>query len=547
MTVASKNFETLLKRFPNIPAVLNGYANLLISGKQYDLAAKHLKQAIRIDANFCDGYVNLARLQTLQNKNNLSIKTYSTASKLRPNDINIQIGLAVAYKGDGQTKCAEDIYQKLLTTANGQSNLRVLVNFAAILRERQSYQDAIKVLRQALSYHPNSALVHSVLAANLALNKDMVDAEHHYQIAIQLEPNNVEIQIEYAHFRWAQDIDQPFAPIIQAINEPISQYSLYIACIDLLLNAEQLDLAADILKLGREVLKSDPSYNMFAARHARMTGDLEQALIYINLALKQSKRPVSVSIENERGYVALARKDAKLALTIYRNLQRREPNNQGWWTLYSTALKLAEMNAEYATLCDYSLVHCVSVIDDKGTNFIQSLTNKLEEVHANTNHPIGQSLRNGTQTYEDIFDDKATVIQELKTWIQGQAKEFIQCVNGRKNHPFLCKVGKPLSFSGSWSVCLRTGGYHTSHFHPQGWLSGVFYIDVPEAVNKDGQGWLRFGVPEIGQLDLIADYAIKPANGTLVLFPSFMWHGTQPFEDGDRRMTIAFDMIPSDS
>jgi hypothetical protein len=76
-------------------------------------------------------------------------------------------------------------------------------------------------------------------------------------------------------------------------------------------------------------------------------------------------------------------------------------------------------------------------------------------------------------------------------------------------------------------------------------LSGVFYVDVPEAVNRRGQGWLQFGIPEISQLDLLSDYCVKPASGLLVLFPSFMWHGTKAFQQGDRRMTIAFDMVPT--
>ena len=36
----------------------------------------------------------------------------------------------------------------------------------------------------------------------------------------------------------------------------------------------------------------------------------------------------------------------------------------------------------------------------------------------------------------------------------------------------------------------------------------------------------------------------KPEPGMLVLFPSYMWHGTIPFVTGDSRLTIAFDIVP---
>ena len=34
------------------------------------------------------------------------------------------------------------------------------------------------------------------------------------------------------------------------------------------------------------------------------------------------------------------------------------------------------------------------------------------------------------------------------------------------------------------------------------------------------------------------------APGRLVLFPSYMWHGTIPFHDAQPRTTIAFDVVP---
>jgi predicted 2-oxoglutarate/Fe(II)-dependent dioxygenase YbiX len=38
---------------------------------------------------------------------------------------------------------------------------------------------------------------------------------------------------------------------------------------------------------------------------------------------------------------------------------------------------------------------------------------------------------------------------------------------------------------------------------------------------------------------------VEPKVGRLVLFPSFLWHGTRPFPRGER-MTIAFDTVLGD-
>jgi hypothetical protein len=39
--------------------------------------------------------------------------------------------------------------------------------------------------------------------------------------------------------------------------------------------------------------------------------------------------------------------------------------------------------------------------------------------------------------------------------------------------------------------------------------------------------------------------AVQPVPGRLVLFPSYMWHGTIPFHAATARTTIAFDAIPN--
>jgi hypothetical protein len=48
---------------------------------------------------------------------------------------------------------------------------------------------------------------------------------------------------------------------------------------------------------------------------------------------------------------------------------------------------------------------------------------------------------------------------------------------------------------------------------------------------------------ELG-LDLPPRRLVQPEVGTLVLFPSYMWHGTVPFESAEPRITVAFDLLP---
>jgi hypothetical protein len=85
------------------------------------------------------------------------------------------------------------------------------------------------------------------------------------------------------------------------------------------------------------------------------------------------------------------------------------------------------------------------------------------------------------------------------------------------------------------------------HVHTEGWISSAFYVDLPAAVEgPDRQGWLRLGRPPFPTRPALeAGYFVKPAPGTLVLFPSYLWHGTVPFASDETRLTIAMDFLPA--
>ena len=72
-------------------------------------------------------------------------------------------------------------------------------------------------------------------------------------------------------------------------------------------------------------------------------------------------------------------------------------------------------------------------------------------------------------------------------------------------------------------------------------------VTAPPAVEDESarQGWIKFGEPSLKvELKQPVRRAIQPAPGKLVLFPSYMWHGTIPFRDAAARTTIAFDVLP---
>lgn len=541
---SSRAFSLLLKRFPSMLPLLNSFGNYQIATHNIEEAIRLFKKALSIDPGFTDAHINLARAKLKAGQPAAAVSSFRSALRLRPNDMNILLGLADACTQAEEFTQAEEYYLKMLPGAKNAQQPKPYLGYANLLFVVHRIGDAIEVLREATDFAPADRHLNLSLAQYLMMDYQFEHADEFFQRCLELAPSDPDVQVSYAHFAWTTGKNAPFSVLMEALQSESVTPQLICAGIDLLINAEQFDLVQRAVPHCLDICKDHAYFQMFRARYYRLTNDLSSAEECIAKAKKLAPAPTPSNVENERGYIALASGDTKKALSVYKALQRREPDDQGWWTLYSTALKASGKWNEYTTLCNYELIMTRQIESDKPADFLNRLTHVLEDMHSTARHPIGQSLRNGTQTFNDIFDDSNAIIQELKHWIHEQAIRMTGEHTVNRYHPFLRYVGDKIDFNASWSVNLTQGGFHTSHFHPKGWLSGVFYVDVPEAIEHGGEGWLQFGRPEISQLPLDPDFVVKPETGLLVLFPSFMWHGTLPFSRGKRRMTVAFDLVP---
>lgn len=87
------------------------------------------------------------------------------------------------------------------------------------------------------------------------------------------------------------------------------------------------------------------------------------------------------------------------------------------------------------------------------------------------------------------------------------------------------------------------------HIHASGWLSGVYYVAVDKAVSTgDGghEGWIEFGRPQTlyRPTQDPRPRLVRPEEGMMVLFPSYVFHRTIPFTADAQRICIAFDICP---
>ncbi len=86
------------------------------------------------------------------------------------------------------------------------------------------------------------------------------------------------------------------------------------------------------------------------------------------------------------------------------------------------------------------------------------------------------------------------------------------------------------------------------HVHYDSHVSAVYYPKVPHEMRGDGAtpGFLEFGG---GQARFPCRRtpparAVRPREGMLLLFPSYFYHRTVPFNANESRISIAFDTTP---
>lgn len=102
----------------------------------------------------------------------------------------------------------------------------------------------------------------------------------------------------------------------------------------------------------------------------------------------------------------------------------------------------------------------------------------------------------------------------------------------------------------SWSLAVHDDGHTDWHIHPRGWISGVYYVDVPKLApgGVDHPGAIEFGpFPFGGNTDALRAlcWHLMPTPGLLLLFPSYYAHHTWATGVAATRISVAFDVRPA--
>jgi len=425
-------------------------------------------------------------------------------------------------------------------------------NLAATLGELGRGQEALEALANGFAIGLDSPLSWQVKARAHVACGETVAAEAAYREAARRAPNLPTIAAERADFLWMArgDLASALAALDQAFHAGAPPAPLLLVKAKLLASAGDAEQAADLLDRAAGHLPDDLQLVLAAAQAALEAGRFADAERHARRGEALAPDSVAALVQSTIVGLALGRTDsAQLSMGRALGLAPLDQSVLAW---AATASRAAG-DPLYRELCDYeTMVGVYELQPPPGwatqADFLRDLGSALDRHHVMAEHPSAQSLRHGTQTTYRLSGSRDPAIQAFFKAIDAPVREHLAKL-GAGADPLRRRNTGDYNIVGAWSVRLRPGGFHLDHMHHEGWISSAFYVETPdEALEREGkEGWLRLGQPPFRTVpELPAERLVRPRPGRLVLFPSYMWHGTMPFHTQERRTTIAFDLLPGD-
>ncbi len=420
-------------------------------------------------------------------------------------------------------------------------------NLAAALGDAGRHGECETHVRQAFALGGNAGETWLVLARTLVGLKRFTEAEQAFREAISRKFTLYDAHRELAQLHWMMsgDVGAALADLEVAEHHHPTDAGLQAIKIQVFEMAGEKEKAHKTASTSVNAHPNDPTLCVLAAQTAQALGDLDGALAFAERAMTLAPANAATRITLAEACVGVGQAERAAAILVAALAQA--PNDQHLIARLATAWRMLG-DPRYHDLYAYDALVRPTWLDPPPgwrdlDHYVGDLKQALSQEHGFLTHPFGQSVRFGTQA-PDILQGNHPALRALPQALDGPIKAYLKAL-GSGNDPIRSRNQGRYRFHGMWSIRMRAGGFHIDHVHAQGWISSACYVSLP-AAPKGKEGWIKFGQPGIKTTPpLEAEHFVEPALGRLVLFPSYMWHGTVPFTDDGVRMTFAFDLLPA--
>ncbi|HVB84393.1 MAG TPA: tetratricopeptide repeat protein [Rhodanobacteraceae bacterium] len=544
---AERAFRTVLALDPRWVPARVALGELLARFGRSDEAERELRRAHADDPRFPRAALSLAQLLLAGGHAAEALRVTTSARAGGADDAEL-LGvhghaLQKLNRHDEAIAALQRAAQRAPNSARAEHDL------ALALHQARHNEAAVAAARRALAKGSEAAETRGLLGRALAALGRYDEAESAFREAIARRADFVEAQHDLSQLLWLRHGDLTVATAVLDATLAADPAQPKLLAISAALHGSAGDhIGAHALFARAAALPGAGPDELLGAAMTALHVDRSAALAYARRA--DALAPTDASVQAALCDILVAGGELDDAASRIAALQQRFPVDQHMHALQATIWRLRG-DPRYGALYDYPhMVRSYTIDTPPGwpdlASYLRDLAVALRRRHTTYGHPPDQSLRGGSQTMENLAATDDPLIQAFFRAIDRPIREHMAWL-GNGDDPLRARNTGAYRLSGSWSVQLRPGGFHVDHFHTDGWLSSACYIELPEAVQGDDHaGWIKFGQPGLAlESPLPAEHFVKPEPGLLVLFPSYMWHGTVPFSGTQTRLTIAFDVVPA--
>ncbi|WP_425999851.1 putative 2OG-Fe(II) oxygenase [Caulobacter sp. DWR1-3-2b1] len=425
----------------------------------------------------------------------------------------------------------------------------VWYNLAATLGDLAQAEEAEAAVRKAIALGLDAPEAWLVLGRALQGQSRYDEAEAAFKAAIARRDAFAAAHRNLAQLRWMRSGDLEHA--LQPLKESLARASDSQL---ILLKSTVEEFAGDKTAASatlNDALIGQPNDALLLLAASHIAGELGQVTAMLAHAQAAERlAPQAPQVLTALAEAHLAAGDALAAAQAAQRQRAAAPLDQYALALQSTAWRLTD-DPRRAVLADYlTLVRSYTLPTPDGWESLEAYLNalraRLAQRHDLKTHPLQQSLRGGSQV-PSLHQSPDPLFQAFYAQARKVVTQYLAEV-APGDDPLRSRATGDFRFSGGWSVRLQPNGFHADHVHPQGWISSAFYLDLPSGVadHDKREGWIKFGQPGcVTRPALEPEHEVRPEPGMLVLFPSYMWHGTRAFTSPEHRLTMAFDVVPA--
>lgn len=509
---AMRLYRAALALVPEASSVRVNMVRCLQESDDLEGAEREARAYVAVQPS-ADAWMLLSQVLRSAERHEDSLTAAAEALKQGPRMRAVQFNYALGLDKVGRTKEALEIYRKL--AAQGVDSADLALNMARALYTEGEKDDAEAALQQGIDQWPGTTILSTTLARARA---------------------------------WRGEGDNATAPIEALIAQRPRDMGLRLACIDALHRAGRYDKA---LVATTSALEIAPNNQALLTALGVVLDELDrpaEGLAALRRVCELADE-TPASMRNMLSTLIRAGR-ADEALRVARTLRKVEPDEQYLIATEALALRVLR-DPTYQKLYDYDrYVRRYEIPAPRNfftvENFNSTFANVLRRQHRIAAHPLDQTLHNGTQTPRNLLGLDDPAIAAFKGSMDVAVRDYIGRLRADESDPVGRRKSDRYRFSGLWSTRLENEGRQPNQVHDQGWITGIYCVSYTpvERPRDPHAGWIKLGEPNRAVEQCFAERVIEPKVGTLVLFPSYIWHGVIPFE-GTERLTATFDIVPA--